>query len=147
MIRPATLADIDGLKAAITAAYAPFVTQGVGLPPVDEGLDVDITNNHVWVAEDRGLILGGIVMVLANGAGHIANLAVHPIGEGQGLGRQLIDTATANAQASGCQKMTLFSHKDMTGTLAFYARLGWVETDRVGNKVTFVLDLDEGTKQ
>lgn len=142
MIRPATLADAGGLKAAITAAYAPYAELGLGLPPVAEGLDDDIKNHHVWVAEDRGFILGGIVLCLTEGDAFIANLAVHPIGEGQGLGRHLIDTATTAAQAAGCKQVTLTTHKDMTGSQAFYARLGWIETGQDGDKVTFELDLD-----
>ncbi len=142
MIRPATLADAGGLKAAVIAAYAPYAAQGLGLPPVAEGLDGDITNHHVWVAEDRGFILGGIVLCITNGAAYLANLAVHPIGEGQGLGRHLIDTATTAAHAAGCTQVTLTTHKDMTGSHAFYARLGWIETGRDGDKITFALDLD-----
>jgi ribosomal protein S18 acetylase RimI-like enzyme len=141
MIRPAILADADGLKSAVVAAYAPFAAQGLGLPPVADGLDDDIRDNHVWVAEDRGLILGGIVLVVQAENAYIANVAVHPIGKGQGLGRKLIDTAVAAAEMAGCTKVALTTHKDMTGTQAFYARLGWVETGRDGNKVTFALDL------
>lgn len=141
MIRPATLADVDGLRAAVIAAYAPYAAQGLGLPPVDQGLDQDITDNHVWVAEDRGLILGGIILVMHDTTAHIANLAVHPIGEGQGLGRRLIDTATAAAHDAGCKHVELTTHKDMTGTQAFYARLGWTQTGRDGDKVTLKLDL------
>lgn len=141
MIRSATPSDVDGLKAAVIAAYAPFAEQGIGLPPVADGLDDDIKNNQVWVAEDRGIILGGVVLALKTGAAHIVNLAVHPIGEGQGLGRRLIDTATAAAQAAGYSQVVLTTHKDMSGTQAFYERLGWIETERQDDKVTFTLDL------
>lgn len=141
MIRLATQNDTDGLKAAIIAAYAPFVAQGVGLPSTVEGLADDIRDHHVWVAEDRGFILGGVVLVLRRGGAHIARLAVHPIGEGQGLGRQLIDTATTAAQLAGCDRVVLTTHKDMTGTQAFYARLGWTKTGQNGDKITFALDL------
>ncbi|MCO4842282.1 MAG: GNAT family N-acetyltransferase [Yoonia sp.] len=141
MIRPATLDDVDGLKAAVIAAYAPYADKGVGLPPVAEGLDDDIRDNYVWVAEDRGLILGGVVLVLRDGVAYVANLAVHPIGEGQGLGRKLIDIATSAANDAGYGHVGLSTHKDMTGTQAFYARLGWTETARQGDKVTFTLEL------
>ncbi len=141
MIRPATLVDADGLKAAVIAAYAPYAAQGIGLPPVAEGLADDIADHQVWVADDRGLILGGVVLVLRRGGAHIANLAVHPIGEGQGLGRKLIDTATTAARDAGCDRVALTTHRDMTGTQAFYARLGWMETGRNGDKITYALDL------
>lgn len=141
MIRPATPEDVEGLEAAVIAAYAPYAERGLGLPAVAEGLAGDIRENHVWVAEDRGLILGGIVLVLRGGAAHIANLAVHPIGEGQGLGRRLIDMATHAAQEAGHSLVVLSTHKDMSGTQAFYERLGWIETGRSADKVTYSLDL------
>lgn len=140
MIRPATLADVDGLREAVMAAYAPSLEQGIGLPPVSEGLEGDIRDHHVWVADDRGIILGGIVLVLEDQA-LISNLAVHPVGEGQGLGRRLIDTATEPAYAAGYLRVSLTTHAAMTGTQAFYARLGWIETGRIDDKVTFALDL------
>lgn len=141
MIRPATLADLDGLKAAVIAAFAPYAAQGLGLPPLADGLDDDIRNHHVWVADDRGIILGGIVLTIAKGTAHIINLAVHPIGEGQGLGRRLIDIATTAANAAGCSRIMLATHKEMTGSHAFYARLGWFETSRDADNVIFALDL------
>ena len=121
MIRPATLDDAVGLRAAVIAAYAPFVAKGIGLPPFVDGLDDDIRDHHVWVAEDRRLIFGGIVLVMNGKQAHIANLAVHPMGEGQGLGRRLIDTANAAALTAGCTQTDLTTHKDMTETQAFYA--------------------------
>ncbi len=37
-VRPATADDAPGLTACIDAAYAPFVTKGLDLPPVSEGI-------------------------------------------------------------------------------------------------------------
>ena len=141
MIRPATLADVDGLKAAIVAAYAPFAEQGIGLPPVAEGLEDDVQNNHVWVADDRGIILGGVVLVLKDGHAHLANLAVHPDWAGQGLGRDLIDTVLHAAKAAGHENIVLTTHVDMAATIAFYAKLGWTELWREDDKVRMTTSL------
>lgn len=135
MIRHATLDDVTGLRAAVIAAYAPFAAQGIGLPPVAEGLDADIRDHLVWVADDRGIILGGIVLAISDGHAHLMNLAVHPDWGGQGLGRELIDTAMNAAIDLGCAEMSLTTHPDMTATISFYAKLGWVETGRDGDKV------------
>lgn len=145
MIRRATLADLDGLKAAALAAYAPYAAQGFAPPAGTETLAQNIADHHVWVAEDRGFVLGGIVLMMQNGTAHIADIAVHPIGKGQGLGRQLIDTATAAANDAGCANIALTTGKNMTDTQAFYARLGWIETARDGDDITFALDLNERT--
>lgn len=135
MIRRATLDDVTGLRAAVIAAYAPFAAQGIGLPPVAEGLDADIRDHLVWVADDRGIILGGIVLAVSDGHAHLVNVAVHPDFAGKGLGRELIDTAQNEAIDLGCTEMSLATHPDMTATIGFYAKLGWVETGRDADKV------------
>ncbi len=139
-IRPAIQDDASGLTACIDAAYAPFFARGLALPPVSEGIAGDIANNHVWVAESDGRIVGGVVLVL-NDSAHLANLAVHPDAGGQGVGRRLIDQAHEAASNAGHDRLQLATHIDMTTTQAFYRRLGWQETGQDGNKVYFAKEL------
>lgn len=142
MIRPATLADVPGLVAAIDAAYAPFRDAGLVLPPVSDGIDDHIRDNHVWVAEVDGIVMGGIIVVLGDQA-QIANLAVHPKGAGRGIGQSLTDVAFDAAQAAGFDQMSLTTHQDMTATQAFYLRRGWIEIGRDGTKVYMSFELNQ----
>lgn len=137
-LRRAEVADAAALTACFAAAYAPFAE--LGLPPVTEGLADDIRDHNVWVAEVDDVLRGGIVLVLG-GHAHIANLAVHPDASGHGVGRTLIDKATAAAAAAGHSEMRLATHALMTDTRAFYRKLGWAETGREGNKVYFAKQL------
>lgn len=146
MIRPATLADLPGLRSAIRAAYTPFVTAGLDIPPVDQGLDDDLRDNIVWVATDEAKVLGGFVLVTSGNHAHLANLAVDPNAGGQGLGRRLIEKASALAIEAGHDTMLLTTHAAMTGTRAFYARLGWTEVGHNGNKVNLLKNLMERDK-
>ena len=66
---------------------------------------------------------------------HIVNLAVHPDGAGAGLGRRLMDVAQEHAKAASIRELHLATHVDLTEVQGFYARLGWSETARNGNKV------------
>ena len=141
MIRRAALDDVKGLRAAVIAAYAPVAEQGIGLPPVAEGLDADIRDHLVWVADDRGIILCGIVLALTDGHAHLVNVAVHPDFAGKGLGRELIDTAQSEAIDLGCTDMSLTTHSDMTSTISFYEKLGWTETGREDDKVFMTTQL------
>ena len=134
IIRRATKDDVAGLTAVIEAAYAPF--QGLGLPPVTEGVAEDIRDHNVWVAEVEGEVCGGSVLVLGSQA-HIANLAVHPDAGGQGIGKALIEQASDAAAAAGHDMIQLATHAKMTMTQAFYRKLGWDETGREDNKVYF----------
>ncbi len=143
MIRRATLDDVAGLRSTMIAAYDPFAQAGISLPPVSEGLDDDIRDHHVWVAVDQGIVVGGIVLVLRDGAAYVANLAVHPDAKGQGLGRKLIETATTAAQSAGYATISLSTHREMLATQTFYTRLGWQRVGQHGDKVTFTFDLTE----
>ena len=142
-VRPASPDDADALERVVRAAYAPF--EHLGLPPVADGLAEDIRDHLVLVAEDSRLI-GGIVAKRRDGAMGIANLAVDPKASGRGIGRLLLEEVGRIAMAEGHQHLTLTSHAGMTGTLAFYARLGWQETGREGNRVYLLKELDEGNR-
>lgn len=140
MIRPARPKDAPALSACITAAYAPFFQAGLTLPPVAEGIAEDIRDHHVWVAEDQGRLIGGVVLVL-DATAHLANLAVHPDAGGQGVGKALIAQAMTAARAAGFDRLHLTTHAQMPGTQAFYRRLGWNEVGRDGEKVYFDIQL------
>ncbi|WP_341368653.1 GNAT family N-acetyltransferase [Yoonia sp. BS5-3] len=139
IIRKAASADVPALTGCYAAAYAPF--QHLGLPPVTEGVDADIADHNVWVAEVDGTLRGGVVLVLGKRA-YIANLAVHPDASGQGVGPQLIAQALAAAKAAGHGQVHLVTHCGMTRTQGFYRRHGWTETGRDGDKVYFATQLN-----
>ena len=139
MIRLATSDDVADLTDVLEAAYAPFLA--LGLPPVTEGIEDDIRDHSVWVVELDGKIVGGIALSLDTGA-HIVNLAVHPDAGGHGVGKALIATASTAAASAGHETIHLATHVEMTGTQAFYRKLGWEETGREGNKVYFQKQLN-----
>jgi ribosomal protein S18 acetylase RimI-like enzyme len=134
-IRRATAEDAAPLTAVLDAAYAPYRALP-GLPDVTAGLADDIAQHDVWVAEQAGLVLGGVVLSCSGETAHLVNLGVGPEAKGLGLGRQLLETAIAAARAAGARRLVLGTHRDMTGTRAFYRHLGWVETEADGMKVT-----------
>ncbi len=139
-IRRAGPDDAPGFTDCIDAAYAPYIAKGLDLPPVSARIVDDIRNHHVWVAEDGNRIVGGIVLALKDKA-QLANLAVHPDAAGHGLGQALITTAINAAGRAGYDKLHLATHIEMTGTHAFYKRLGWSDAGRGGNKVYFDIEL------
>ncbi|WP_116131515.1 GNAT family N-acetyltransferase [Tropicimonas sp. IMCC34043] len=137
LIRPAEARDATDFVRVIRAAYGPWIGRLQGLPDVDAGVAEEIARHPVWVAEDpdTGRILGGLVLHEGEEAAVIANLAVDPDCGGRGIGRGLMAAAEAHALAQGQHRMTLSSHRDMTPTLQFYLRDGWVETGREGYRV------------
>lgn len=142
-IRSATRADTADLQRVFAAAYAPYRTRIKDLPDVSGGLDQDIINHHVWVAEIGSQVVGGIVLVRDKARFHLSNIAVSPDHHGGGVGRALISAAETYAASQGGQEIALATHVDMPENVVLYARLGWWETGREGNKVYMVKTLDE----
>ena len=79
-----------------------------------------------------GTVMGALTLVLlplmAHGgapAAVVEDLAVHPVMQREGLGRQLVECAMALAKEAGCYKLALSSNQQRSGAHAFYERLGF----------------------
>lgn len=134
-IRPARPEDAGASARCIDAAYAAFRADIPDLPDVTGGLADDIAGNRVWVATIGLQVAGVLILSVAGDAAHLVNLAVDPDRQGTGLGRMLVTHAEAEARRSGCATIRLATHVRMPRNLRFYARLGWRETGRDGNRV------------
>lgn len=134
-IRNAVLSDAAGLVTCIDAAYATYKERLDGLPAVSGGIEGDIRDNHVWVADLDGAVVGGLVLITEERVAVLANLAVDPKHSGKGLGRKLIARAERYCREIGIEELRLSTHVQMSENVSLYARLGWRETGRAGNKV------------
>lgn len=134
-IRRAELRDADGLGNCLDAAYAQYADRIDDLPPMSEDCAGEIAENLVWVAEAGGGIVGALVLMPGDGFMLLANVAVHPDGRGAGIGRALLTLAETEAVARGYAEMRLSTHAGMPETIGLYARNGWSEVSRQGNKV------------
>lgn len=133
-LRRAVHADVAGIIACIGAAYAGYRAVGIALPPVSEGVAEDVRDNLVWVVQEQQI--AGVLIAVPGAQGrHVANLAVHPAHRGRGLGRLLLERMEQAAWQAGVSDLALITHVRMPENVAIYARLGWVETDRAGDKV------------
>ena len=135
IIRRAELRDADSLGDCLDAAYAQYAARIDDLPPMSENCAGEIADHLVWVAEAGGAIVGALVLVPGGGFMLLANVAVHPIGRGAGIGRALLTLAETEAVARGFAEMRLSTHVEMPETIGLYARNGWSEVSRQGNKL------------
>lgn len=78
-----------------------------------------VAEDQVWVAEQDGVPVGFVSVFLADNFIH--NLFVHPDAQGQGVGRQLLQTAESHLTLP----MTLKVALDNQTAGAFYAKQGW----------------------
>ncbi|MEP2027409.1 MAG: GNAT family N-acetyltransferase [Paracoccaceae bacterium] len=135
ILRRATLLDESGIVRCIERAYAIYERAVPDLPEVSQGIDRDIADNIVWVAELNGQITGVLVLIPEPDGLTIANVAVDPANKGQGIGGYLMERATAEAVRLGERSLRLSTHVDMPDNVALYMHLGWEEIGREGNKV------------
>jgi ribosomal protein S18 acetylase RimI-like enzyme len=89
-----------------------------------------IERGVVHVLRAAGEVIGVIVLWPTDGTMFVENIAVHPRYQGLGLGRRLMTFAEKQAKAVNLPEVTLYTNEAMTENLAFYARLGFKESDR-----------------
>ena len=128
MIRSATSADVEVVRAITQAAYEGYVDAiGKRPAPMDADFAADVLAGHVWVLTDKR---GAITMFADGDDWHVASVAVSPAAQGHGLGRELMAYAEVVAAERGHPRITLYTHVMMEGPAALYPRLGYVETNR-----------------
>ncbi len=134
-IRRAEPGDADGLGSCLDAAYADHAAGLDDLPSMSEDCAGQIEKHDVWVAEAGNVIVGGLVLIPAQGYMLLANVAVHPDHRGMGLGQQLLALAETETRRRGFAEMRLNTHAGMPEAIGLYARSGWSHEGRSGNKV------------
>ena len=136
-IRRAVAEDTDDFKACMRAAYAEYEARlgGVRLPPMDADYASEIIDYPAWVVDSEGIILGGLIMSLEKDQASIANIAVDPSCQGQGIGSTLIEFAESVARENNYSELQLTTHVLLKENVSLYLHLGWEETGRRGNKV------------
>ena len=130
-LRSATPNDLPAIREIVALAYSPYIER-MGRPP---GPMLDDYAQRIEAGQARVADIGGRIgglLVLIDQGDHLLldNIAVHPEAQGQGLGRQMMDFAEAEAARRGYGELRLYTHESMTEHSALYGRLGWAETGR-----------------
>lgn len=75
--------------------------------------------------------------LIADGAGYIASLYVHPQAHGRGVGRELLTTAEQELARVGARNAQLWVFAANTGAQEFYRRSGWQPTGQTRTEDAF----------
>jgi ribosomal protein S18 acetylase RimI-like enzyme len=142
-IRKARPEDSEGLKHCMELAYATYQKRmgDIRLPPMDADYLAEIRSYPTWVVESEGRILAGLIMVFKNGQASIANIAVDPTCQGQGIGGELMAFAESQAKENDYSDLRLTTHVLLEENISLYEHLGWRETSRDKNKVFMKKDI------
>ncbi len=92
--RPATLADRPAIETIVRDAYSPYIAR-IGRPPgpMSDDHAALIRDGRVHVIEERGAILGFVVLIPEPATMLLDNVAVAPAAKGKGIGRSLLEFA------------------------------------------------------
>jgi GNAT superfamily N-acetyltransferase len=136
-IRNAVPEDAPGLQACMESAYSRYSERmgGKRLPPMDVDYSLEIENFPSWVVESTEKILGGLIMVFDEEEASIANIAVDPAAQGQGIGGALMKHAESQARARHFSVLNLATHVLLSENVALYRHLGWEESGRDDTRV------------
>ncbi|MGC5702087.1 GNAT family N-acetyltransferase [Pseudomonas sp. NFXW11] len=131
IIRPAAPPDLAAIESIAKSAYAPYIARiGREPAPMLEDYSCLVLAHQVWVLEEEQAIAGFIVLLDAQEALLLDNLAVSPEAQGRGHGRQLLAFAETQARAAGHSCVRLYTNEAMGENIALYGRHGYVETHR-----------------
>ncbi len=148
MIRLARESDLDAVKDCAVAAYGKYVAR-IGREPAPMVADFAgaLADGHLYVAGNggSGRICGYIVFYPRADHVHLENVAVDPLSQGRGFGRELIAFAERRARELGYRRIELYTNAMMSENLALYPALGYRETGRRSeagfDRVYFARDL------
>jgi len=131
-IRKASAEDAASLEHCMVSAYAGYQQRmgGARLPPMDVDYRAEIENYPTWVVESEDRILGGLIMTFEGDQASIANIAVGPEFQGQGIGGELLRFAESRARDNNVSELRLATHVLLDENIALYRHLGWEETER-----------------
>jgi ribosomal protein S18 acetylase RimI-like enzyme len=131
LIRGATADDAERIGAIARSAYAKYVPRmGREPAPMVADFSAEIAAQRAVVVETAGKISGYMIAWPEADAYFVANIAVDPVCQGEGLGRRLIEHAAAQAGRLGLSAVRLHTNVMMTENLSMYAHIGFVETHR-----------------
>ena len=131
-IRQAIAKDSIELQECMELAYASYKDrmEGKRLPPMDVNYSDEIRDYPSWVAVSDNKVVGGLFMMFENEYASIANIAIHPDFQGQGLGGGLMKFAETKAKDKGYSELRLATHILLFENVSLYLHLGWIEIDR-----------------
>ena len=142
-IRKAVQDDSFYLQSCMELAYTSYQGRmgGKRLPPMDVDYSCEIRDFPTWVAEFNGNIVGGLIMMFEKDYASIANVALHPDFQGQGIGGSLMKFAETVAKEENYSELRLATHVLLTENVSLYLHLGWTEIDRDDVRVYMKKDI------
>jgi ribosomal protein S18 acetylase RimI-like enzyme len=130
-IRLAKNDEHEAVAAVVDAAYSKWIPV-IGRKPKPMLADYQklVVDGVVYVIAPEDEIVAVLVIWPVDDAMLIENICVHPGQQRGGVGRALMDFAETKAHEAGLKLMRLYTNGKFEVNIAYYLRLGYVETRR-----------------
>jgi GNAT superfamily N-acetyltransferase len=131
-IRRAVLSETNVIAAILEAAFKPYkkrftpAAYRVVIVSAEE-VSGRIRDHHVWIATDGDLPVGTISIISTVQGFEVRSLGVLPTARGRGVGRSLIRTIEAFAQAKGVRLLPIFTMPFLRAAVRLYERCGYAQ--------------------
>jgi GNAT superfamily N-acetyltransferase len=136
-IRPAVSGDIPQLCELLAELFAGEADFTPDAERQQRGLRLILENpdaGRVYCATEAGAVIGMVAIhfTISTAEGGRAvwleDMVVHPDRRGQGVGRQLLNRAIAEAKMAACTRITLLTDLTNQTAMRFYSRAGFVRS-------------------
>jgi GNAT superfamily N-acetyltransferase len=123
--------DVPSIKLITDAAYSKYI-KVLGMLPAAMKVQYDkiVEMQEAYVLRVGGDVVGSIILSTADDSVTVNNLVVAPSAQGRGFGRLLMKYAEDKARGQGLAAVTLFANEKMHDNIAWYTRIGFIETGR-----------------
>ena len=123
--------DAPIIKRIVDAAYSKYIER-LGMLPAAMKVQYDrlVETQKVYMLRVRGDVVGSVILSSEGDSVMVNNLVVAPSAQGRGFGRLLMKYAEDKARGQGLAAITLFANEKMHENIAWYTKMGFIETDR-----------------
>ncbi|KAI9767975.1 MAG: hypothetical protein M1840_005287 [Geoglossum simile] len=123
--------DAPTIKLITDAAYSKYI-EPLGMLPAAMKVQYDtlVETQKVYVLRVGGDVVGSVTLSGEGDSVTINNLVVAPPAQGRGFGRLLMNYAEDKALGQGFTAVTLFANEKMHDNIAWYTKIGFIETGR-----------------
>ncbi len=131
MIRAARPADAEDERSVERAAGARFADIQMPEVAAHEPISAQELADYAregrsWVATDADdKVVGYVIADVVAGCAHVEQVSVHPVHQGEGLGRALLEEVQRWADGEGLLGVTLTTFKDVAWNRPLYEHLGF----------------------
>lgn len=131
LLIPARIDDLEFVSHCAKLAYAIYVER-IGRPPAPMVADFEqaLNSQSLEIICRKDIKVGFLVSCFRGDHLFVENVAIHPDYQNQGIARDVFCQLEKRCHQLGISTIKLYTNEKMTENLAYYPKLGFVETDR-----------------